>query len=50
MKMCLTTLYDKNFEKFIPYVLKSFENFCEINECNIHIYDTLIDSNLHPAP
>jgi hypothetical protein len=49
MKICLTTLYDKNFEKFIPYVLKSFENFCEINSFDIQVYDKLFDSNLHPS-
>ena len=49
MKTCLTTLYDKNFEKFIPYVLKSFEKFCEINSFDICIYDKLFDTNLHAS-
>lgn len=49
MKTCLTTLYDKNFDKFIPYVLKSFERFCEINSFDICVYNKLFDTNLHPS-
>jgi hypothetical protein len=49
MKMCLTTLYNKNFEKFIPYVLKSFEKFCEINSFDICVYDKLFDTDRHPS-
>jgi hypothetical protein len=49
MKFCLTTLYNNNFQSFMPYVIKSFEKFCEYNNCNLKIYDALIDDNIHPS-
>jgi|APGre2960657373_1045057.scaffolds.fasta_scaffold14997_4 hypothetical protein len=49
MKICLTTLYDKNFQNFMPYVSKSFEKFCDVNSFDIEIYNNMFDSSLHPS-
>lgn len=49
MKFCITTLYDDNFSKFAPYSIKTFETFCEYNNCNLEVYNKLFDDNLHPS-
>ena len=49
MKVCLTTLYDDNFSKFAPYVLKSFEKFCEYNDCDLIVHSQLLKPELHPS-
>jgi len=49
MNLCLTTLYTKNYSNFALIAIKSFEKFCEKYDANIVVYDSLIDSNKHPA-
>lgn len=49
MKTCLITLYDENCIKFAPFAIKSFETFCKYNNCDLKIYDSLIDLTLAPS-
>lgn len=43
------TLYDENFESFIPYTLKTFDVFCEKYGFKPLYFNGLIDKSLHPS-
>lgn len=49
MNKVLITLYDYNFNKFMPYVLKSYKVFCMINSTDFMCWDELLNPKLEPS-
>lgn len=48
-KYCVCTLYDGTFYGFAPLVLRSLEQFAEVNSFDLVYYDKLLNFVRHPA-